>query len=159
MKKRLIAYFLIILPISISAQTKNLQDSIKDLSADLVSINQQIVKIYQIQKNEAQSPFNSTQTQQISDATSHGSTLSPASTNEPLMADIYHPELLKNKNQRTEEMGDTQQNKNLDIYNKIIYKMRELKKKYQNHPYIKITGFDINIGIPPSVTISIEFKK
>lgn len=32
-------------------------------------------------------------------------------------------------------------------------------KKYDNNPYVRISGFDVNIGIPPSVTVSIKFKK
>lgn len=43
------------------------------------------------------------------------------------------------------------------IFNSIINKMQALQKQYKNNPYIKIIGFSINIGIPPSVTVSLEF--
>jgi hypothetical protein len=40
----------------------------------------------------------------------------------------------------------------------LIERAVKLREKYQNNPYISITGFSIEIGVPPSLTIDFEFK-
>lgn len=122
-------YFLLIVSIPIMAQDNGLKNSVTDISAQLASINQQIVATYQIQKNE------------------------------------NHPSTCKQlpwKNESFLGMPETDmpnKNQTQDTYEMIIKKMYSLEKKYENNPYVRISGFDINIGFPPSVTISIEFKK
>lgn len=45
-----------------------------------------------------------------------------------------------------------------DIYQKVIGKIQDLKKKYDNNDYVRVSGFSVDVGIPPSVNISFEFK-
>lgn len=143
--KKLITFLCILFSFSVSAQTNDAQNSIKDISSELASINQQIVEISQTQKNETQIPVNSIQIQQSETGMIQMKIPVAAFRN---LASISH-----------EKKPSAQQNQTQDIYEIIINKMRALKKKYDNNPYIKITGFEINIGITPSVTISMEFQK
>lgn len=45
-----------------------------------------------------------------------------------------------------------------DIYQKVISKIQDLKQKYDNNDYVRVSGFSVDVGIPPSVNISFEFK-
>jgi hypothetical protein len=54
--------------------------------------------------------------------------------------------------------GDFNKNMNF-VFNPIIKEMKDLSNQYKNNPYVKITGFSVNVGMPPSVTISLEFKQ
>jgi len=124
MRRIFTTYILMVIPITAIAQNAELQNSIKDISAELGSINQKIAEAYQIQQGRVQQP---------SDYRQARSTVSSS---------------IKSNSKKTQ-----------DIYQVIIKKMYDLEKKYENNPYVRISGFDINIGIPPSVTISLEFKK
>jgi len=62
-----------------------------------------------------------------------------------------------NASKVTTESGQYSNQK--EDYGVLIKMMLKMKKSYENNPYITVKGFDINIGISPSVTISIEFKK
>lgn len=44
------------------------------------------------------------------------------------------------------------------VYEKILLSVKELKDKYETNPYVIVNGFSIDIGMPPSVNISFEFK-
>lgn len=44
------------------------------------------------------------------------------------------------------------------IYEKIMTSVKGFRDKYENNPYVTITGFSVNIGVPPSVSVSFEFK-
>jgi hypothetical protein len=45
-----------------------------------------------------------------------------------------------------------------NTYEKVINTMRSLMKEYKDNKYVKITGFELNIGFSPSVSITFEFK-
>ncbi|MDD5581312.1 MAG: hypothetical protein PHY16_18840 [Methylobacter sp.] len=48
---------------------------------------------------------------------------------------------------------------NMDqMYEMILQSVKEFKDKYETNPYVNGNGFSIDIGIPPSVNISFEFK-
>jgi len=40
----------------------------------------------------------------------------------------------------------------------LLKRAAELRDKYRNNPYIEVTGFSIEIGISPSLTIDFVFK-
>lgn len=40
----------------------------------------------------------------------------------------------------------------------IVQKLGQLYQKYKNNPYVSVTGFSVQIGIPPSVTIEFTPK-
>ena len=44
------------------------------------------------------------------------------------------------------------------MYQQIMDKVRGLKEKYQNNTYVRVTGFSVDVTIPPAVSISFEFK-
>lgn len=44
------------------------------------------------------------------------------------------------------------------IYQQIMDKVKGFKEKYENNPYVRVTGFSVDISIPPAVSISFEFK-
>ncbi|HEX4045504.1 MAG TPA: hypothetical protein VHZ76_07560 [Gammaproteobacteria bacterium] len=131
------------------AQNNELQNSVKDISAELALINQQIVNAYQAQQNETQLASNKVQVQQ----SSSGFVLK--------IPIVFQSGVVASMDQTGQEKRPPKgipKEQTQDVYEIIINKMRALKMKYENNPYIRIVGFDINIGIPPSVTISIEFK-
>lgn len=41
----------------------------------------------------------------------------------------------------------------------MIQKLGQLYQKYKNNPYVTVTGFSVEIGIPPSVTIEFAPKE
>lgn len=45
------------------------------------------------------------------------------------------------------------------LFQKLTDMALDIRDEYQNNPYIRISGFDVEIGLPPSVTINFEFKK
>ena len=45
------------------------------------------------------------------------------------------------------------------LYEEILEKVNNFKEKYKNNPYVTVTGFSVNIGVPPSVSVSFEFKE
>lgn len=152
MKKILIAYFLMIISLPIMAKANELQASVKDISAELASINQQIIDTYQTQQSEAQPLSNNVQIQRTNSEI--------IQINIPI-ADFQNKVDGLNHNVKSNKPlpKNISKNQTQDVYEMIINKMWVLKKKYENNPYIRISGFDINIGIIPSVTVSIEFKK
>lgn len=48
---------------------------------------------------------------------------------------------------------------NEDLYQLLTEKVGRIKVAYQSNPYVSVTGFAVNVGIPPSVTVTFEFKK
>ncbi len=44
------------------------------------------------------------------------------------------------------------------MYQQIMDKVKGFKEKYENNPYVRVTGFSVDIAIPPAVSISFEFK-
>ncbi|MBM4334202.1 MAG: hypothetical protein FJ117_23830 [Deltaproteobacteria bacterium] len=44
------------------------------------------------------------------------------------------------------------------MYEKIVASVKALKDGYANNPYVTVKGFNVNISVPPSVSISFEFK-
>lgn len=44
-------------------------------------------------------------------------------------------------------------------FNEILAKINQIKEKYKNNQYVKITGFSISLSISPSVTVDVEFKE
>jgi hypothetical protein len=55
-------------------------------------------------------------------------------------------------------MPPSQQGVSEAIYQQITEQASRLRKRYENNPYVSVDGFDINIGVPPSVSISFQFK-
>lgn len=45
------------------------------------------------------------------------------------------------------------------IYRELTQRAVRFRDAYRNNPYISVTGFSVNVGVPPSVSISFEFKK
>jgi hypothetical protein len=45
-----------------------------------------------------------------------------------------------------------------DIYQKVISRIQDFKRKYDDNDYVRVSGFSVDVGIPPSVNISFEFK-
>lgn len=43
-------------------------------------------------------------------------------------------------------------------YDLVLEKVRRLKVKYDDNPYVRITGFNIDISLPPALSIGFEFK-
>jgi len=43
-------------------------------------------------------------------------------------------------------------------YDQVLEKVRKLKEKYDDNPYVRVTGFNIDISIPPALSIGFEFK-
>lgn len=52
----------------------------------------------------------------------------------------------------------SQQTLAADAYQKIMDKVQGLKEKYSSNPYVRITGFSVDITVPPAVSIAFEFK-
>jgi len=46
-----------------------------------------------------------------------------------------------------------------DVFEEIVEQASKMKDKYKNNPYVSVTGFSVNVGVPPSMSINIEFKK
>lgn len=46
----------------------------------------------------------------------------------------------------------------IPIWESIIRRAAELRKKYSENPYVHVTGFDVEVGLPPSLTVGFEFK-
>lgn len=44
------------------------------------------------------------------------------------------------------------------MYREIMNSVIGFRDKYKNNPYIKVNGFSIDIGIPPSLSLDFEFK-
>jgi hypothetical protein len=44
------------------------------------------------------------------------------------------------------------------IYEKITESVTAIRNKYKNNQYLKVTGFSVSVAVPPSVTVSFEFK-
>jgi hypothetical protein len=55
----------------------------------------------------------------------------------------------------------TEKNANVTdrLYEQIMESVKKVKDKYDRNPYVSVSGFSVNVGIPPSVTVSFEFKK
>lgn len=134
MKNLLIIIFLSCICNTLLAQNNSAEKSIKDISSDLASINQQLLEIYQSQQA-------TTQTVTIR-----------SEKNIPTAE--YNVKTSFSKKEREQKMDPF----NI-MFEKIIKEIRDIKIKYEDNPYVSIKGFDINIGIPPSVTVALEFKK
>ena len=46
-----------------------------------------------------------------------------------------------------------------EIFKSLTEQATHLRDAYRNNPYINVSGFTVNVGVPPSVSISFEFKK
>lgn len=44
------------------------------------------------------------------------------------------------------------------IYEQITKSVTAIREKYKNNSYLRVTGFTVNVALPPSVTVSFEFK-
>jgi uncharacterized protein YgiM (DUF1202 family) len=45
-----------------------------------------------------------------------------------------------------------------DVYDAAMDQIKALKEKYEKNPYIKITGFSVDVKVPPGVSVEFEFK-
>lgn len=45
-----------------------------------------------------------------------------------------------------------------DMFFRLANKAQKIKDRWRNNPYILVTGFTIEIGVPPSVSIEFAFK-
>ena len=57
------------------------------------------------------------------------------------------------------EASNQPQTRNEDIYEILLAGVNKIKEKYKNNAYISVTGFSINVGVPPSISVSFAFKK
>ena len=46
-----------------------------------------------------------------------------------------------------------------DIFRDLTERAARFRETYRNNPYISVAGFSVNVGVPPSVSITFEFKK
>ena len=46
-----------------------------------------------------------------------------------------------------------------DVFRKLTEQASRLRDTYRNNPYIAVSDFAVNVGVPPSVSINFEFKK
>lgn len=44
------------------------------------------------------------------------------------------------------------------IYEKIVASVKVFRDTYEKNPYVRVKGFSVDISVPPSVSISFEFK-
>ncbi|MGH9437302.1 MAG: SH3 domain-containing protein [Terriglobia bacterium] len=44
------------------------------------------------------------------------------------------------------------------LFQKLTEMASKIRDEYKDNPYIRVTGFDVEIGVPPSVTINVQFK-
>jgi len=61
------------------------------------------------------------------------------------------PETYSFQTQQVQSASDT-------MYQRIMDKVKRLREKYQNNPYVRVTGFSVDISVLPAVSISFEFK-
>lgn len=45
------------------------------------------------------------------------------------------------------------------LFQQLTEMATKIRDEYQNNPFIRISGFDVEIGLPPSVTVNFEFKQ
>jgi hypothetical protein len=45
-----------------------------------------------------------------------------------------------------------------DLYERAMEQVKILKKKYEENPYIRITGFSLEVSVPPAISVDFEFK-
>ena len=45
-----------------------------------------------------------------------------------------------------------------EVISQLVERMTRLRDTFKDNPYVGITGFAVNIGIPPSVSLNVEFK-
>ena len=45
------------------------------------------------------------------------------------------------------------------IYEQIVAKITAIRDKYKDNKYVRVSGFTVNVGVPPSVSVSFEFVK
>ena len=45
-----------------------------------------------------------------------------------------------------------------DIYESIMEQVSAFKEKYKQNPYIRITGFSVDVSLSPGVSVDFEFK-
>jgi hypothetical protein len=45
-----------------------------------------------------------------------------------------------------------------DMFTRLAKKAKQIKDRWRNNPYISVTGFTVEVGLPPSVSIDFEFK-
>jgi len=57
------------------------------------------------------------------------------------------------------QLGGSSPQTEATVYDVIVQKASEMKEKYRNNPYFSVTGFTVNIGLPPSVSMNFAFKK
>lgn len=43
-------------------------------------------------------------------------------------------------------------------WDEVIHKAQEMKDRWSNNPYIRVTGFSVGIAFPPSIDVDFEFK-
>lgn len=128
---KLIALLLLAFSISAIAANNEAQQSIKEISKEIAIINRHLIELYQIQESQA--------------VRQNFSAIAPYSQKKS-----DRPVINK-------ASGLTQDAFEVAIEN-TIKELYSLKKKYDGNQYIRIAGFDINISIPPSVTVKLDFN-
>ncbi len=113
-----------ILSLSVFGKNYSAEESIKDISLRLASINQKLASIHGIQNEMVASALSG-----------------------------------ESSGKRTKKSHNTDKGAIESIFNTVLSEAYDLKRKYNDNPYVKITGFDINLGLMiPSFTVNIEFK-
>lgn len=138
MKIKFIFWVIISFSFSTVTLADDAESSIKNLSVKLAAINQEINAVYLNQST----------------------TISSVSTSQTLKIDNHTIQIkIPNENINNLSSVKLSQAQTEGLYDRIINKMYELKKEYENNPYIRINGFDITVGVMiPTVTVNVEFN-
>lgn len=67
-------------------------------------------------------------------------------------ADVVLTETYKKQTSSSVSVAD-------DVYRKLTDQVARMRDSYRDNPYVSVSGFAVNVGIPPSVSINFEFKK
>jgi hypothetical protein len=56
------------------------------------------------------------------------------------------------------DMPQTSRQQARDLFDKLVEKASEYRDKYANSEHYNVSGFALTLGIPPSMSINVEFK-
>lgn len=46
-----------------------------------------------------------------------------------------------------------------ELWQTVIVRAGELKRKWQENPYVEVIGFSVSLGYPPSIDVQFQFKE
>jgi hypothetical protein len=139
--KALLSCFMILFFCSSFAEKKDFNSTVKRLSSELSEINQQLLIAAQ---NNSDNVNGDLKMNNVSVKEN------PLDTYKTLMT-VQEEQTLKMQSKEPVNAFDS-------VFEWAIKRMISMKNEYKNDPYIIIKGFDITLGVSPSVTVSLEFK-